>query len=87
MYDVVIFSMLLSGFRSGVRSLDDAVDAEVQPLSVSRRAAASFLAAMCRSSTEYIDSAPRTQQVLCYLTLIRRRRRTATAAASGGGAK
>ena len=40
-----------------------------------------FVAAMCRSSTEYIDSASRTQQVLGYLRLIRRRRRTATLAA------
>jgi len=34
-----------------------------------------------RSSTEYIDSASRTQQVLRYLRLIRRRRRTAAARA------
>jgi len=59
--------------------------AGMRSLSVScRAAAASFSAAMCRSSTEYIDSASRTQQVLRYLRLIRRRRRTATVTASGG---
>jgi len=48
----------------------------VRPVFVSCRAGSVLSAAMCRSSTEYIDSASRTQQVLAYLTLIRRRRRS-----------